>query len=315
MPTSHSKISELERGAGQPPREGGVGANCATARFEEVVAAADTSFGVFTYDRPSFERGWHYHPEAELTLIEESCGRRLVGDHIGDFEPGDLVLLGPNLPHTWRNDPVSLRRGARARSIYVHFRSGWLEASADLLPELSEIRKLLARAAQGLAFSGAARERAARQMLDLPALSGLRRLTAFWELLNGLAESGSADALSSAGFAPVLDDLACARIRKIHQHVYANFRGVIAHQDLARLAGLSPAALSKFFRRTTGRTITEFVNEVRVGEAARRLIDSTANVSEIAYASGFESLAHFNTTFRRIKQVNPSRFRQLRRMP
>ena len=307
------KIREPDTGAIQAVGDAGGAAISATARFEDVQPAADASFGVFIYDRPCFERGWHYHPEAELTLIQESSGRRFVGDHIGSFEPGDLVLLGPNLPHTWRNETVPVPRHGRARSIYVQFHRAWLEETTELLPELHAIRKLLARAAQGLGFTGPEREAAARRMIRLPKLCGLRRLMAFWELLHGLAESGGGEPLSSAGFAPVLDDLVCERIRKIHKHVYANFRSGIAHQDLARLAGLSPAALSKFFRRTTGRTLTEFINELRVGEAARLLIDTTDNVSEIAYASGFESLAHFNTTFRHLKQVNPSRFREFHR--
>jgi AraC-like DNA-binding protein len=270
---------------------------------------------VFSYDQPCFERGWHYHPEAELTLILESSGRRFVGDHIGAFDAGDLVLLAPNLPHAWRNDPAAGPRGGRARSIYVQFRVEWLAESAAVLPELQPLRKLLARAARGLRFTGGEREVAASAIRRLPEMAGMRRLLAFGELLAGLAESGGGEPLASSGFSPVLDDLACTRVRKIHQHVFEHFRDGIVHQDLARLAGLSPAALSKFFRRTTGRTITEFINEVRVGEAARRLIDTADNVSEIAYAAGFESLAHFNSTFRRLKGVAPSRFRELHRKP
>ena len=312
----HKKqIRESDTKVSQPARPTGGAAGSVTARFEEVVPAADASFNVFSYDRPTFERGWHYHPEAELTLIEEGSGRRFVGDHIGHFEPGDLVLLGPNVPHAWRNETMPLPPGARTRSIYVHFRTEWLEETTELRHELQEIRRLLTRAGGGLSFTGPERERGARALRSLLEGSGLRRLLKWLELLQDLAESGGGVPLSSAGFAPVLDDLACERIRRIHQHVYHNFRSGIAHQELARMAGLSPAALSKFFRRTTGRTLTEFINEVRVGEAARHLMDSTDNVSAIAYAVGFESLAHFNSSFRRLKQVNPSRFRELHRKP
>jgi AraC-like DNA-binding protein len=307
----NSQTREPDTGAIQSSRDVGGAAYSSAASFEDVQSAENSSLGVFLYDRPSFERGWHYHPEAELTLILESSGRRFVGDHIGNFEAGDLVLLGPNLPHTWRNESGSLSREARARSIYVHFRTAWLDEATDLRHELHEIRRLLARASRGLRFTGAERELVVPEMKRLLELSGLRCWLVFVELLQGLAESGGGEALSSAGFAPVLDDLACERIRRIHQHVYQHFRSGITHQDLACLAGLSPAALSKFFRRTTGRTLTEFINEVRVGAAARRLMDSTENISEIAYASGFESLANFNSTFRRLKQVNPSRFREL----
>lgn len=311
MPRSDNSKNP-HRDGGRQPR----GPACsATASFEQVPTATDESFGVFMYDRPRFERGWHFHPEAELTLILESSGRRFVGDHIGTFEPGDLVLLGPNLPHMWRNETLLLPRRQRARSIYMHFWSAWLDGTKESLYELHDIRDLLGRASQGLSFTGPAREYAARELERLVGMSGLRRLLGFLELLQGLAESSGAEPLASAGFAPELDRFTCERIRRIHRHVYQNFSSAIAHQDLARLAGLSPAALSKFFRRTTGRTLTEFINEVRVGEAVRRLLDTTANVSEIAYASGFESLAHFNATFRRIKQVNPSRFRQLHDRP
>ena len=287
---------------------------CATARFEEVPAAADASMGVVSYDQPRFERGWHYHPEVELTLILESSGQRFVGDHIGNFEPGDLVLLGGNVPHVWRSDLLALPRRQRARSIYVHFRSAWLENLAGDLHELQDIGGLLEQAARGLCFSGPESGHAAREMERLPGLSGMRRLLVMLELLQSLAEAGGGVPLSSAGFSPVLDHRTGERIRRIHSHVYQNFRSGISHQDLARLAGLSPAALSKFFRRSTGRTITQFINEVRVGEAARLLIDSDGNISQIAYASGFESLAHFNATFRHLKQVNPTRFRELHRM-
>jgi AraC-like DNA-binding protein/quercetin dioxygenase-like cupin family protein len=299
----------------QAQREACSSTQSATARFEDEHPAVNSSFGVFTYDRPSFERGWHYHPEAELTLILESSGRRFVGDHIGNFEPGDLVLLGPNLPHSWRNEPPPLSHETRARSIYVHFHTTWFEETTELQHELQEIRHLLARASRGLYFTGPESQSAARSLPRLLEFSGLRRLTLWLELLQELAESGGGEPLSSAGFAPVLDDITCDRIRRIHQHIYHHFQSGIAHKELARIAGLSPAALSKFFRRTTGRTLTEFINEVRVGEAARQLIDSTENISAIAYAAGFDSLANFNSTFRRLKQVNPSRFRELHRKP
>lgn len=297
------------RGYLQAKSEAAVYSN--TARFEEVCPAAESSFGVYSYDRPFFERGWHYHPEAELTLIEESSGRRFVGDQIDGFGPGDLVLLGPNLPHAWRNETVPLPRGERARSIYVHFNTRWLEALAALIPELGEIRKLLGRATRGIRFTGPERDVAAARLKQLRSLSGLRRVTLFLEVLQSLAEARAGEALSSPGFAPVLDKSSGDRIRRIHRYVYENFESGIRHPDLARTVGLSPAALSKFFHRVTGHTITEFVNEVRIGKAARLLIDTDKNVSEIAYASGFDSLAHFNATFRRLKQVPPMQFRKL----
>ncbi|MEI7954540.1 MAG: cupin domain-containing protein, partial [Verrucomicrobiota bacterium] len=200
------------------PRQVCGAACCATARFEEVPAAADASIGVVSYDRPRFERGWHYHPEVELTLILESSGQRFVGDHIGNFEPGDLVLLGGNIPHVWRSDPLALPKRQRARSIYVHFRSAWLEGLAGDLHEFQEIGCLLEQAARGLCFGGPGCGQVAREMERLPGLSGMRRLLALLALLQSLAEAGGGVPLSSAGFSPVLDHRAGERIRKIHCH-------------------------------------------------------------------------------------------------
>lgn len=283
------------------------------ASFEGVVSPADASFALMTYDNPTFERGWHFHPEAELTLILESSGRRFVGDHIGDFGPGDLVLLGPGLPHAWRNQGPPRSGGPRARSLCIQFPARWFDARGAPWPELREVMDLLDRAGRGLCFTGPVRAEAGRMMEALPGLHGLRRLTAFLEILQVLAEAPGLEPLASPGFTPMVDDCACERVRRIQAHVFAHFRSEIDHGELARLACLTPCALSRFFHRTTGRTITEFVHEVRVAEAARLLIDTDSNISEIAFATGFGNLSHFNETFRRLKAVNPTRYRELHR--
>jgi len=284
----------------------------ALARFEEVRLREGSSIAVNTYDEPCFERGWHYHPEAEITLIVESSGQRFVGDHIAPFEPGDLVLIGPNLPHSWRNQQQPLPTGRRARSIYVQFDAGRFHGELAQAPEFDAIRGLLGKAARGLHFTGPARDAAARQLESLAGSHGLRRLTAFLDMLHGLAESHAGEPLSSEGFVPVVDEAASERIRKIHHLVFVRFAGEIPHHEIARLVGLNPSALSHFFRRTTGRTITEFIHEVRIGQAVRMLIDTPLNVSEIAYACGFGSLSNFNNVFRRLKGISPSDFRRLR---
>lgn len=275
------------------------------ARFEEVPQSPDCSLGVFAFDKPAFERGWHYHPEAELTLILDGSGTRFVGDHMAAFGPGDLVLIGPNLPHTWRGGG----KDGRSRSIYVHFRSDLFERQLGLLPELEGIRRLLRRAVRGLQVRGPVRDAAAARLACLEPLPPLERLLEFTAILERIARDETVVELSSPGFEPMLDEATSERIHRIHQHVFAHFTGEVSHTTLARLAGLSPSALSHFFKRNTGRTLTRFINEVRTGHAARLLIDTSLNVSEIAYACGFANLSHFNATFRQLKGTNPTAFR------
>ena len=287
-------------------------ATAGVARFEEVSPTADASFGVFTYDQPTFERGWHYHPQAELTLILAGTGTRFVGDHIGSFAAGDLVLLGPNLPHSWRTSDSPAPPEANSRSVYVHFSAAAFSGPLADFPEMRGIRQVLARAARGLHFSDPVRTLVMADMTRLADLPALDRLLGFWKILDTLAQDPAAVALSSAGFAPSLDEQTSDRISRIHQHVFAHFERDISHQELARLVCLTPSALSHFFRRNTGRTLTEFINEVRVGQAARLLIDTALNVSEIAFACGFSNLSHFNATFRSLKGVNPTGYRASR---
>ncbi len=298
MPFSSSLPSTRRTGAAALPS--------AIARLEDVTPDESRSFRVFEYKGPGFKRGWHYHPEVELIVFLESTGPLFVGDHIGTYGPGEVLLLGPNLPHELRfiQGPV--------RCLWIHFGLDWFADTFGDLPECATALRLLSQSARGLRFGGKTSDDVTARLCRLSGLSGMPYLVGFLEVLDRLAVSTEVKTLSSAGFTPVVDEHASARIQKIHEYVFTHFKDEIDHAELARAVGLSRSALSHFFRRTTGRTITDFINEVRIGHACQMLISTKLNVSEIAYACGFESLSHFNNTFRRIKALSPKIFRQER---
>lgn len=266
-----------------------------------------SSFRVFEYDGPGFKRGWHYHPEVELIVFLTSTGPLFVGDHISRYGPGEVLLFGANLPHELRyvHGPV--------HCLWIHFGMEWFQETLGDLPECAGASHLLAQASRGLRFTGKTAQRVTEKLTQMPKLKGIPSLVGFLDILDGLATSNEMTILSSAGFAPTLDEHASARIQKIHEYVFAHFKDDILHTELARLVGLSRSALSHFFRRATGRTLTDFIIEVRIGHACQLLISTTLNVSEVAFACGFESLSHFNNTFRRSKGMNPTQFRTQRR--
>lgn len=278
----------------------------AVARLEDVIPDESHSFRVFEYKGPGFKRGWHYHPEVELIVFLESTGPLFVGDHMGVYGPGEVLLLGANLPHELRyvHGPV--------HCLWIHFSMDWFAESLGDLPECAAVTRLLAHATRGLRFDGETAAQVTERLMRMPSLDGIAYLVGFLEIMGLLAESGEMKTLSSAGFTPALDDHASARVQKIHEYVFGHFKDDIDHGELARLVGLSRSALSHFFRRTTGRTLTDFINEVRIGHACQLLINTTLNVSEIAFACGFESLSHFNNIFRRSKELNPTQFRAQR---
>jgi AraC-like DNA-binding protein len=289
------------------------------AQYEKIVrGTGHSSFACRRFDSPSFTTPWHFHPEYELTLIVESRGQRFVGDSIASFAAGDLVLLGPNVPHCWLNLPPSgrPRRGApveRARSVVVQFPGdlfgGWLD-----YPEMSRIGSLLRRRApRGVCFSGPGAARIAARLRALPDLRGLDRLLELLGLLDGLARlpPRAASALASDGFSPALNLEQAGRLERVCRFVHQNFQRPLRQTEAAALAHLSPEAFSRFFRQKTGRTFVDYLADVRVGEACRLLIEQDSlGVTEICYACGFGNVSNFNRHFRRRHGAAPREYRR-----
>lgn len=275
--------------------------------YELVPLTEDRSFAVREFRMPRFASPWHVHPEFELTLIRAGTGTRFVGDSVAAFGPGDLALLGPDLPHYWRSaDPGS---GAPAHSLVIQFRENCLGADFFRRPELRRIGALLGRARRGVVFGGRARIAAAARMTALPRLRDAERVAEFIAILALLARA-SARPLSSAGFLanhPAGDE----RVRRACRHVFENLAEPLRLADAARAAAMTPTAFCRHFKRATGRRFFDFVNDARIGHACAQLIATDQGVGEIAFASGFNSLANFNRRFRERQGMSPRAFRRL----
>lgn len=276
------------------------------AQFEKIPAAADSSFATFVRADPAFRFGWHYHPEYELTLIARSRGQRFVGDNIAGYSAGDLVLLGPNLPHTW----ASAGPGRVHRAIVVQFRRDFLGRNIWDLPEFRRVADLLRRSERGLQFTPHAGRVVARQLAALTRQRGLARLQTLLTILDTLAAARGARTLSSAGFAPSLRLGDQARMDRACRFIDAHLTERIAWRDVARETGLSPRAFSRFFKRNLGKTPVAYLNELRVGRACSLLINTDRTVTEICFASGFNNLAYFNRRFRALRRRAPRAYRR-----
>jgi len=278
------------------------------AHYEKVQTPEDHSLLCLSYRAKRFTAPWHFHPECEITLIVSSSGLRHVGDSIEAFYEGDLVLLGSNVPHFWKNDGPSGGRQSEAASIVIQFREDFLGGDFWKKPEFAKIARLLRRSARGLQFTGATQRKVAPLMQKMPLQQGAARLIGLLSVLDALAQCVQARELSSLGFIPVLNTFDAERINKIHAHVYDRIAEPIYQPQVAELVHMSPAAFSRFFRQKTGRTFSAFVNEVRIGRAARLLTEGNMNVTEVCYACGFENLSNFNRRFREIKKMTPREF-------
>jgi AraC-like DNA-binding protein len=280
------------------------------ARLEKIPMAT-ASFYAYERIASQFPFNWHYHPEFELTLITDSEGQRMVGDGICDYRAGDLVLLGPNLPHSYRSWPAGTKARKKDRAIVIQFREKCFGAHFFELPELKPVQQMFQRSALGLAFGDTeAVKRVAGPIRKIPSLAPARRLVSLVSVLVELAAETEAQTISTETLLPLCHAEDQRRIDRICSYLHQNSNHRIDFTGLTRTVHLSQAALCRFFKRATGRTMTTYINQLRIGAAAQLLANSDLSVLEIGFRVGFGNYSNFNRQFKRIKGVTPLSLRR-----
>jgi AraC-like DNA-binding protein len=280
------------------------------ARFEKVRSATG-SFTAYERRDREFAFNWHYHPEFELTLITDSQGQRLVGDSICDYRPGDLVLLAPNLPHAYRSWPTVSTSSRQHRAVVIQFRMECFGPQFFELPEMIPVAQMFQRSVTGLAFGETrAGKRVAKWLQEIPSLPPGRRLLLLLSALVELASESEAKTISTETLLPLCHVEEQRRIDQICSYLHQRFDQEIDFTDLACTVHLSQAALCRFFRRATGRTMTTYINQLRVGAATQLLMNSDLSVLEIGFRVGFGNYSNFNRQFKTIKGVTPLSLRR-----
>jgi len=277
----------------------------------ENLPGSTSPFSAFERVAPQFPFFWHYHPEYELTLIVSSHGQRLVGDGIADYGPGDLVLLGPSLPHSWRSRPFPGEKKKLHRAVVIHFRQDFLGEQFFTLREMSQVSLLLTRAAYGLAFGHTTAGRnAARRVSELPSLPPARRLlTLLWILLE-LTEESKAQRLSTIQLRPIYRIKDQRRIEKVCRYLERHYDQKTDFLQLTKQVYMDQTSLCRFFKRATGRTMSTYVNELRLGAASELLTNTDMSILEIALRVGFDNYSNFCRQFKRMKWCTPRTLRQ-----
>jgi AraC-like DNA-binding protein len=278
--------------------------------FEKVPMGLGESLHCEVVKGRDYGTRWHFHTEHQLTQAVRSQGHRLVGDHLGALEDGDVVLVGSNLPHVWHQ---AVDAGSEAEAVSVRFDDGFVGKEFMAKAEMEGVRALLRRAARGLVVQGKAREEVARRMLALPEEGRLERVVALLAILARLAsaKAGEMKALASASYEPMLLSEDQDRMERVCAYIHGHYTEKLERRELAVLAALSEGAFSRFFHSRTGRTVPQYVNELRVGRACRLLLEFPGRtVSDVALDCGFDNLANFNRRFLAARGVAPSVFRK-----
>jgi len=281
--------------------------------YEHVTMEAGCSIRVFHRKLPRIPFEWHHHPEYELTLTMNSRGKRYIGDSIVAYEGDDLVLVPPDLPHTWASNK-SIDAGAPQVAIVIWFSGDWARRLADCCPEYEPLRKLLRRGASGLAFAQEAGEIVSRRLAPLLSRSPRERLGAVLDVLCELADRDATPLASPRAFDKGQPGRPSGhepeRINRALGVIDARFAERLTLRELADAATLSERTLNRYFAQHLGESVGKYLNRVRIGHACRMLADTSWAVSVIASQSGFPNVANFNRQFRALKHTTPAAYRR-----
>lgn len=269
------------------------------------------SFKVWEHGYPFHTVRWHFHPEYELHLVCATSGRYFIGDFIGQFVPGNLVLVGPNLPHNWISelaDDVSVP----LRSQVMQFTEDFITSAIDCFPEMANTRQLFERSRAGVLFSAETSSRVADAMRQLIRATGAEKIALFLGIIAELDKDRGAQTLTSQHYMPDPSGFMSTGINEVLSYINDNLTEVLDEATLAQLAGITPSTLSRSFRRHTGQSLTKYVNRLRVTLACQLLMSSEFDsVTDVCFASGFNNVSNFNRQFLALRGVTPSQFRRL----
>lgn len=262
-----------------------------------------------------FDAPWHYHPEYELTYIVRSHGRRFVGDHVEPFGAGDLVLLGPDLPHFWRNDNEFYQPGStlRAEAVVVQFPITFIERGLASIPEAAVVRELFERARYGLRFSPALSASVAGKLEQLPNQTGLAQLLSLLAILDLLAADQDAQLLASDGYQLAPGAADTERMKRVLEFVLRQFREEIRIEQIASVAGMAPAAFCRYFKNRTRKTFVEYLNELRIGHARKLLTNADMSIGQVGLECGYKNNSHFHRQFKLSTGITPFQYQALAR--
>ena len=251
---------------------------------------------------------WHYHDEYELHLITATSGKVFVGDWIGPFQPGQLVLVGPRLPHNWVTMDLP-EGGVSQRDLVIQFSHEPLVRASETIPELTEVLPLLERAKNGIEFFGLS-DTAQAHWHKVKASRGLKRFTAFCDLMSDLAACTDYRLLSAAQLQSTDDDASLDQINAVVNRITEHLADDHSAAALALGLGMSESKFSRFFRKATGNPFTDFLNRVRISRACQLLMDTDQQVNHICYEVGYNNVANFNRRFLEARGMTPSEFRR-----
>jgi AraC-like DNA-binding protein len=279
-------------------------------KLEKIPIHLSSSIAVKREITPYMDYPWHYHPEFEIIFVEKSYGIRLMGNHIGNFHNGDLMFIGPNLPHVWRNDKDFYQDNKDLFvDVYViQFQEEALTRGFFDLPEFSQIKKLFILGQQGVLIKGKDHKKISDLIKSVYNSSGIERLILFLKTLETIAGTADYELLSGVGYTNTVTTADTERINKVMSFLMDNYTKEFNAQELADLVNLNKSSFCRYFKSRTHKTCSQFLNEIRIAHACKLLVNSNMTISEIGYETGYNNISHFNRQFKLITGMTATEY-------
>jgi AraC-like DNA-binding protein len=276
--------------------------------YERIAPAFGSSFLYKTYNKDHQNKNhtfWHYHPELELVYVNGGSGKRQIGSHVSYYQRGDLILIGSNLPHCGFTDSLT----EAENETVIQMKPDFLGPDFFNIPEMKNIKSLFERAKMGIVFHGHAKKTIGRKIEAISGKENYERLLRLLEVLSLLEQAQDYTVLNAQGFILETEVHDNNRVNIIFNFVKEEFRRPISLEEIADLVSMTVPAFCRYFKKVTGKTFTEFVNEYRLTHAAKLLHEKQVSITEVCYDSGFNNFSHFNKRFKKFTGKAPSAYR------
>lgn len=280
--------------------------------FHKVPIKLENSFSIRYDIRKNFGTIWHYHPELELHYIIKGEGLQFIGDNVSNFKAGDMILIGENLPHTWRCKEEYFQETSilKTEAFVLHFLPGCLGKDFLNLPEAYLIPRLYEKAKKGLYIKGKAKERLSYLLTKALKATSLDRLILIISILKELAETEEIEYVSSAYAYNQPNELEMARLDKIYSYTLENYKNEIRLHEIASIANMSVTSFCRYFKLVTKKTFYEFLHEIRISHVCRALVEDKLTTEIICFECGFNNVSNFYRHFKKVTKMTPLEYKR-----
>lgn len=269
------------------------------------------SFVVRKQIEPYFDPTFHLHPEFQLSYVVEGEGNRFVGDSIKPFKANDLVLIGPNLPHVWRNHNAYFEKDSPLSTtvIVIYFHDYFLGETIHGKDEFESIRHLFQRSQCGVEITGGTQVVVSQLMEELLELKGGESLIQLLRILNTIAMSEECHLITNTHSMSYNNEAETHRMNKVYEFIMKNFHRKIHLEEVASIASMTCTSFSRYFKSRVNQSFSDFLKEIRIEYACKLLKEGKMNIDRIGYECGFQSLTNFNKQFKKVTGQQPHQYR------